>query len=486
MEASAAERRAAALGNQIGARLNRQFRNRPQSIPGCLDRPRFSYRGRIDFMTLTLPDATVREDFLVRTSRIVFLGGLFLSSMLNLRIVPSLTLGDILMGASALLFILAIAKPDVGHPSRIAAAAGGILIIVGGCLSIAASDLPLDSSLVLIRVIYVALVLPWQTLTLLNTGPRLEQGLDAVSFGAALCASATVLQAVGVGTLGGSVTNAGRFSGLTGHVSDAGAISALAVVLGLSNYREYSGRLHNLFVAGVAMSGIVGLALSGSVSGMLAACLGVLLLVTMRRIKPLRLLLFLTAILSGWSIAAGLIDTQGHALSPLERFYHTTGMRYGPGENTMAQRLATDAHGWLGFTQHPLTGVGLDSRASVVMPGSLGVHNFWLAALYQGGIFFGAGLTIIVGSSLVAGWRARKLSTLAGAAFAVAVTAVAFALTAPSFFNRYFWLPIAFLTATLAVTKRQIRADLSEIETAQQRAERDGANAAGVEHSFHR
>jgi hypothetical protein len=209
-------------------------------------------------------------------------------------------------------------------------------------------------------------------------------------------------------------------------------------------------------MAGVAMSGIIGLALSGSVSGMLAAGVGLLILLTMHRISPIQVTIFSIAILTAWLIATTIIGNHEHSLSPLERFYQVTGIRSGePGENTMAQRFATDALGWKGFTQHPLTGVGLDPDAAIVMLGSLGVHNFWLASLHQGGIFFGVGLTIIMVPSLAAGWRARKLSRLVGATFAVGLSAVAFALTAPSFFNRYFWLPIALLTAALAVTANE-------------------------------
>jgi hypothetical protein len=421
------------------------------SIPRAAGRPGCSQQGRIRLVIRMLPGADASEDFLVRTSRIVFLSGLFLSSMLTLRIGRSLTLGDILIGASASLLVLAISKPSVDHPNRIAAVAGGICIIVGGCLSTAVSDSPPDSLLVLIRVLYVALVLPWQTLKLLNTPPRLEQGLYAISLGAALCASATVVQAAGIGTLGGSITSAGRFSGLTPHVSDAGAISALAVVLGLSNYRKYAGKWHHLIMAGVAMSGIIGLALSGSVSGMLAASVGLLLLLTLHRISPIQVLLFSIAILAAWLIATTIMGNQEYALSPLERFYQVTGIRSGPGENTMAQRFATDALGWKGFVEHPLTGVGLDPDAGIVMLGSLGVHNFWLAALHQGGVFFGLGLIIIIVPSLAAGWRARSFSRVVGSTFAVGLSAAAFAFTAPSFFNRYFWLPIALLTAALAV-----------------------------------
>jgi hypothetical protein len=414
-----------------------------------------SHPGRIRLVT-RMRSGAAGEDFLVRVSRAAFLGGLFLSSLLNLRIGRSLTLGDVLLGASALLLIFAISKPDVDHPSRIGAVTGGICIIVGGGLSTVVSDSPLDSLLVLVRVLYVALVLPWQALKLLNTTPRMERALDAISLGAALCAASTVIQAAGVATMGGSITSAGRFSGLTGHVSDAGAISALAVVLGLSNYRGYSGKWHHLMMAGVAMSGIIGLALSGSVSGMLAAGVGLLLLLSMHRISLMQVLLFSIAILTAWLVASTIMANQGHALSPLERFYQVTGIRSGgPGENTMAQRFATDALGWEGFTQHPLTGVGLDPDAAIVMLGSLGVHNLWLAALYQGGIFFGVGLIIIMVPPLAAGWRARRLSRLLGATFAAALSAAAFALTAPSFFNRYFWLPIALLTAALAVTTNE-------------------------------
>jgi hypothetical protein len=414
-----------------------------------------SRQGRTSTVSPVSLQAVDGKDFLVRVSRVFFLVGLFLSSILTLRIGESLALGDVLMALSALLLILAVSKPNVEHPSRIAVVVGGIFLISGGCLSTAVSDSPLDSLLILIRVTYVALILPWQTLKLLDTSSRLEQGLDAISLGTALCASATVIQAVlGASMFGGSATSAGRYSGLTGHVSDAGAISALAVVLGLSHYRKLGGKLYRLIMGGVAISGLIGLVLSGSVSGMLAAVVGVALLISINGATPKQILLFSIAAVPAWLIAGTVLINQNHALSPLERFYQVTGMRSGPGENTMALRFATDAVGFERFTQHPITGVGLDPEASIVL-GKLSVHNFWLAALYQGGIFFALGLTIIVAPSLLAGWRARKLSMLCGATFASAVTAIVFALTAPSFFNRYFWLPVALLIAAIGVTRNE-------------------------------
>ena len=118
--------------------------------------------------------------------------------------------------------------------------------------------------------------------------------------------------------------------------------------------------------------------------------------------------------------------------------------------DTSASRWETIVAGWHGFLQHPLTGHGLDTGSSIVL-GTLGAHSFPIAALYQGGFLFAAGLVGCILINMAYGARALGTSSLSRRLFGVMIAALVFAATAPSYYNRYLWVPLAIGAAGAAL-----------------------------------
>jgi len=393
------------------------------------------------------------RDPVLALARALLYVGLALVSLMVLRVGSGITAGDVVLLVSLALCLLAIGRPSTPHPYGAWALPAALLLVVGGCLATAGSPAPVESLVSLVRVLYVALALPWQLAVLLDDERRLRRGLVAFGLGAALCSLGTLVQfALGAGAIpGGVITTAGRYTGFTGHVSDTGAIASLAVVIGLSGLTRGPGRLQRVVLVGVTLSGIVGLVLSGSVSGMLAAVVGSAALLLLRGIPVGRV-----AVAAGvagvalWFAGGVLGETRG-ALRPEERVKQVLGLSGGDASlNTSASRWDTIVLGWRGFLRDPLTGAGLDARSSLVVD-TLGVHSLPVAALFQGGVVFAAGL---LGCLVVAVTRAARSvprTALQSAVYAVGVTALAFSLTAPSMYNRYLWVPVALVAAAVAL-----------------------------------
>ncbi len=393
------------------------------------------------------------RDPVLALARVLLYGGLVLVSLMVLRVGGGITVGDVVLLASLALCLAAIGRQPTPHPYGAWALPAAVLLVVGGCLATAGSPAPTESLVSLVRVLYVALVLPWQLAVLLDDERRLRRGLVAFGVGAAACSLGTLVQfALGPGAIpGGVVTTAGRYTGFTGHVSDTGAIASLAVVIGLSGLTRGLGGLQRLLLVGTALSGVVGLVLSGSVSGMLAAVLGSTALLLLRGIPVGRVAV--AAVVAGaalWFAGGVLGETQG-ALRPAERVAQVLGLSGGDASlNTSASRWDTIVLGWRGFLQDPVSGAGLDARSSLVVD-TLGVHSLPVAALYQGGVLFAAGL---LGCLVVAALRAARAvprTALQARVYAVGVTALAFSATAPSMYNRYLWVPVALVAAAVAL-----------------------------------
>lgn len=399
-----------------------------------------------------------REDFLVRCARVLFYAGLFTVSLLVFR-VGGITVGDILLMLSSAVLVLG-PRENVANPILISprvAIVGGLLL-VGGALSTAVSASPLESAMTMFRMLYVALVLPWQARRLLSTTRRLSSGFTVYASGAALCGLGALAQfRFGYGIIPGSqLTEAGRYSGFTENVSDTGGTLCLAVVIGVAGIGKGTSSKTKLISVALLMGGLVGLMLSGSVSGMLSAAAGCCVVLLLRGVSLFRL-----ALIAGVGAAAAylgnvIIQSTKNALSPLERFSQTIGLTGYSSLNTTASRLETDRLGWESFIRHPLTGVGLDTKAAVVDPiQNLAVHNFVLGALHQGGLIFTLGILIAVVASVASGFRRVAHDGLAIRACGSAVAAMVFAMTAPSFFNRYFWVPMAFLVVYSVLREKE-------------------------------
>lgn len=382
---------------------------------------------------------------LLPAARLCLYFGLFMVSFLVFRIGEAITYGDALLIAAFVItaFDTVVNGRRVPLPTETVAAF--LFIFTGGILASLASADPAGSMVVLARVVLLAFLLPWTLRVLLTTPRRLHRAFSFFASGTAACGLGAVAQSTLGNVIPGSeVTSGGRYPGFAVHVSDTGGITSLAVVLGASLLLT-KGREPKRLGVMVFMFGLAGLILSGSVSGMMASVVGGLALLIWHRLSLLKTALVSVAVIATAAWALSLMGSTEAALTPTERFQQVTGAS-GRG-NTSQSRWDSIVAGWNGFTESAFIGVGLEPAASFTVTG-LPAHNIVIAALFQGGLLFTVGLCMVA-------YRAARLSLRQGwagglhaAAAAGFVTAGVFAMTAPSFYNRYFWLPLALVLIT--------------------------------------
>lgn len=409
---------------------------------------------------------TAVEPDLLRVSRGLFNIGLFLSSLLVLRSAGGVTIGDLcLLASGALLVMSSMGRRVVPGTPLVHLAV--TLIVLSGVAAASRSFSVAGNFSVMGRLIYLVGILPWQARTLLGTRQALTRSARFWVAGAAVCAAGTLLQAkFGAGFIPGSeVTNAGRFSGLAQTVSDTGGITAVALAFCLGGFNaEATTRCRWLTTGCLAVCGI-GLLLSGSVSGLFAAAgAGAYLLV--RRGVSWRLVssLAVTAFMMLQIVSSIQHNTSG-ALTPLQRVEQVTGLAHFSttqnGLNTSQSRIDTDRLGLRGYAAHPFFGAGLDNASGVVDElDNFQVHNLLIGAAFQGGSLLVLGLSIPIFMSLRRGWLAAPSSMVANQLFAALVATALFSLTAPSDYNRYFWIPVALVFAAYDVSLRE--ADIAQ------------------------
>lgn len=398
------------------------------------------------------------DDAALGLARVMLLIGFAAVSLLVVR-VGTITAGDVLILSAAAIIITT--RPSGWLPKARSVRFADVALIstvLGGGLATIVSPSPAQSFLVLVRLTILAVVLPWEIRLLLTTGRRLLWAYAATGLGAALNGMATVSQlAFHTEIPGTQATDADRYSGLTANVSDTGAICGLGIVIGFGLLGRGRWRKSDLGAGSILVFSLVGVILSGSVSGMLAAAAGALVIVALRGVARRKVMI---AVVTGSAaVAAGfyLISRTTSGLSPVERFLQVLGLKsLYAGTNTSASRIMTIRAGWASFAQHPLTGIGLDINSSIVYQ-DLTVHNLPVALLHVGGIFFAFGIIGLLCSLMVGAIALRRRAPLSPLALGAVASAWVFALTAPGYYNRYFWVPIALCAAVPLVTHRHLK-----------------------------
>lgn len=377
-------------------------------------------------------------------SQISLLTGLLFSSLLTLRF-GALTLGDIALFAGLAIFALSNAALLSTIRVPLVFFLATLTVVVGGLVSSIQSQSLIASMAVTGRVVLVSsavcVLLPWA----LSSSELLRRGLAAYSFGGAICGSGTLIQYFfGESAIpGATVTGAGRYTGFAQHVSDLGGVTCTSLVIGvglLATSRSAYGRILHLLWC---LLSAIGLILSGSVSGMVAAFIGILALMVFGRVRASYIVLSLV----GMALAlrfTGSIRTAVGALSPEERLLQALGATEGGRYATVDFRMDTYVKALSAIGDNPFVGQGMDPASSFV--DRFPAHNFLIASAFQGGVLVAGGLVAIVYAAIYGWFRSRGWrSSLGIVCLCGAIAALVFSMTAPSLYNRYFWLPIAFL-----------------------------------------
>lgn len=390
------------------------------------------------------------RDPLYLSARGLFYLGLATSSLLVVRVGGGVTIGDLLLIAALILFAVSrLVNTSVHWPPSYFPRGGSValfvIFVIAASLASATALVPDESLLVAARIALVAFAVPWLACGLLPTADHLARAAGWLLAGTAISSAGTLVQYfVGPDAIpGADVTNAGRFSGFTGHVSDMGGIAALGVALGVGFIvRGHSKRARFWGVVATALAA-VGLILSGSVSGMLAVAVALLVYLGRRVIRIREAILVAVAGYAALWIGSW-IQAGAAALSPIDRLLQAIGVTGGGAYATTDIRASTYEVALRAIVQNPFTGYGLDPASSIV-DGLYPAHNLLIAALYQGGILLFAVMLVLLVRPFLGRWLRADRSALATQILAAGLSAIVFAMTAPSLFNRYLWLPVALL-----------------------------------------
>lgn len=246
----------------------------------------------------------------------------------------------------------------------------------------------------------------------------------------------------------------GRMTGLAGHPNVLGimaVISIMGLLAALPRARPWA----KVFVAALLVLNGLALVFSGSLSSMLAATTGLVVILAVKR----RLVAtFVTVILGGTLVAifagAGGLDPLG-ALSPITTRVEVVlgAADVDGGAASLSTRVLTYEWAWRFISADPLIGVGMDATNAGTYNGYTPVHNYILHAWYRGGLFFFIWQVFATVGYLrlfVNAIRSKAEAVPAGLMMAIVV----FAATSAFYDQQSYWLPLLLAIACQSGPKK--------------------------------
>lgn len=387
---------------------------------------------------------TAPDDALLTAARFLFFGGALTLSALRWR-VGGLTASDIMLLLASVFLAL---SPKGNHRTALPAGLklSAYLFCLGGLTAAFRADLPLTSLGSSLRLVFIVTLLMWTGRAVLDTEARVMTAVRLWLLGCTVFSIVTLYQAA-TGRVSAEV-GYGRYVGLAQHPTDAGGILAIALPTALYLFmRGGHGRLAFFQLPLIALA----LLATGSVSGLLAATAGVALLLVRMRIGVRTLAII--ALTVGLVVVVGPSVSSSFNISVTKRFNSTTG---GGRYDTFAIRRQIDAYAAREALRQPFVGRGLDSSSVATPYAGDNPHNMLLLAWWGGGLATLVGLLVAFNAARRSAQALLIKSRLAVPLYSSAVVALAFAMTSPLLYNRYFWFPILVIFALASATRTAI------------------------------
>lgn len=274
-------------------------------------------------------------------------------------------------------------------------------------------------------------------LTAINlTDPKFVQRVSAAFLvGQFLSDIAAIGQLLGISTVG-SGPIWGRAYGLAEHPDTLGFMTCLGSLIALQFL--LATRKFRLLVLIALAANIMALIASGTLSGMLALSLGIVVVIISRRDHLGKIALAAAACGSALWLIGKSSTIFNYLPSVQQRFLEVTGQT--SSDSSLQARTQTYRYAWSNIIDEPVPGIGLAIKYSQTVEGDA-THNVFLRAWYQGGIILAAAVAIILIAVLIVGVRAM-IKKEYGAEASVLVAVFAYALTSTFFEQRQFWLPV--------------------------------------------
>lgn len=392
------------------------------------------------------------RDPLLRSARVLLYLSMFAVPLTAIRSPLGFPWSDIFLFFSALLgvFSLAPRRPRVPRPLVVSSV---LALIATGLLTLASTDPPSEVSVGL-RLTFVWLVWTYTALRVLPDVVSIVRASTAFVMGCAFSSLVAAVQYLGVdlrpylfaGAAPLDLTS--RFVGLGIHPNGQGGVLAIGLVLCIAAVLYGVNRPVALALASVLL---VGLMLCASITGVLAAVVGFLVVVV--RAGRIRIAVAAAAISAAVCVGYWALKSAfPNLVTPIDRIDSATGLT---GTSTVDSRFDTIGFAWNAISHNPFVGVGF-AGAGGTFDGTTATHNMMVLAWYQGGLILFVAVCVVVTFALVAGWK-RTGSALVEGAFAATVSAVFFAQTGPSLYDRYVWLPVVILVVARSVNSGQRR-----------------------------
>ena len=234
----------------------------------------------------------------------------------------------------------------------------------------------------------------------------------------------------------GSESIEGRASGLAQHPNTLGMMATIALLLCMSMLLQ--GTRHRIFVLAITVVNIGGLMATGSLSSLLAAALGVSVLLIAMRDRIKHLFASVAAIGVALLLVTTFTDITDGIRSPIDRYLQVTGQT--SDASTWEIRQRTYDFAWENIKEQPFFGNGLAAEFGGTFNGITVTHNVFLRSWYQGGILLALAIALILAAVAIVAIRSmvRKES---GTPAAVLVAMMGFALTSAFFEQPDYWIP---------------------------------------------
>lgn len=266
----------------------------------------------------------------------------------------------------------------------------------------------------------------------------------AFLIGQTISATVGILQISGKSVFGNEAVH-GRASGLAGHPNTLGLMSCIAILLAL--FSIITSKHFRMVAATALILNIGGILSSGSLSALMAALIGLFVLVSCLRERFARLIVGSVGFaVAAWAVGnfTGLLR---YIVSPADRYRQVTGQT--AADSSWDIRLRTYHFALERIREQPIFGNGLSARYGGTFDGTTLTHNILLRSWYQGGILLCVALTIIfiALAVTVAISITRKLN---GCEASVLAATTAFAMTSAFFEQPDYWLPIIIAWGSLS------------------------------------
>ncbi|MDQ6949697.1 MAG: O-antigen ligase family protein, partial [Actinomycetota bacterium] len=391
------------------------------------------------------------KELSLRTPRALYYIGMLLLCQLTFRPFGGATLSDWFFLASMVATVTVLLanrrSPTTSLPPKLLL--GVLVFVCGGALSSLGADSPLGSMAVMIRFVYVTVIWFWLGAAVLQTPSHVRTAQACWVVSATATGAAAIAQLAFGDVIPNTTIAFGRMTGFTQHVNDLGGLSAIALVPAImfaTGHGSTSARRVLVYVPVIIIG--IGLLLSGSIGGVLAACAGLGIWVVFGKGRNRLLVLLLIA-------AVGLVlvvkyQQNAGGLSPRASLTRVTGGA-ADSEGTLHIRLETLRAAWKSLVHNPVIGVGLDEKSSTLPSTGLQVHNMFIGPWFEAGIMGLIGMLLTVGVLLRLGRasvsESRTDRMLALSLYCALIAFLVFGMGAPVLYQRYGWASAALVVA---------------------------------------